>query len=914
MARGRAGRDYEVGGRITLEDSFSAVAQRVNVAYGRLYALFRGGSAGMAKSVYALGGVFRFLSLALWGPMGMVAGIAALVRSSLSASATVENLEIAFTTLAGGNVRAAQAHIAELREFAIGKPFEFTQLAEQSRLLQTYGFAMRDVTGLLRDFGNAAFTANTGYLGVQRMTRVFGQMHATGKVTFGQLGMLVRAGVPAFQILRDELHLTDQQLRNIARSSIPADRIIEALRRGMQQRFAGGMDRAAQTITAKLSDLSDVAGNFLALVGGQMRPVFASFLTEFKDGIDGLDLPTASRYVAGFLSTVLRLVRIGLEPLIGAFGTLRRRWNGDTRGAIASFRNFLGTIAGTVEGAVALISGSQGNGMARVPRALRDNLVQRGLWPTAVAFVRWVSRLRAIISGFVEGLVQEFERFRGMAVNVARALGIDTLPLRRTDGDARALGLSLGHLVGTLIRLRVALLALETVLAVSGGVRGAAAWARGFDGAIGKLLVRVGAAQLARGAGGQFEAASAMRFAYAGVGRALLAVRAAATGAWSALTASPMLGPGGIPAATGYRFALFRVVTALRAARATSLEAAGGLRALGAAMLSNPLTWAAAALLVSALAARYLSRNWAELSARMRRSPLQAGLISGAANALGPISGITLAMLRARDALRDLQQRSAFVRGLVATVRTYVAFVFTMGYLVLALAVGIIVRAAGAVGRFFQRIGAGVIGFFQSLGNAMTREGQWVVGFARRYGMVLFRGLVPTFLWPYITRFWGGFQRLYTRIMTWIADHTRGTFSGLGESILSPFRELARELVRVYNGLPAPLRTRLMDGSIATLTAFGNGGGAQSPGNTPPNPLAGGGAAIAAIGTNISAAGAASKDFNQRAAQSSAPRTRRVLVDRPVVLTLNGQQIASAMATHEEEEDLRRGGPGGDRS
>jgi phage tail tape-measure protein len=130
----------------------------------------------------------------LLGPVGIVAGLFALVRSSLNASATVENLEIAFTTLAGGNAAAAAAHIQELRDFAIGKPFEFTQLAEQSRLLQTYGFAMRDVTGLLRDFGDAAFTANTGYVGVNTMSRVFGQVHAAGRITFGQINQLHRTG------------------------------------------------------------------------------------------------------------------------------------------------------------------------------------------------------------------------------------------------------------------------------------------------------------------------------------------------------------------------------------------------------------------------------------------------------------------------------------------------------------------------------------------------------------------------------------------------------------------------------------------------------------------------------------------------------------------------------------------------
>jgi tape measure domain-containing protein len=182
-----------------------------------------------------------------------------LIGHAIRSGSEIENLELAFTTMLGG-ADAARAHLEELQRFAIGKPFEFAQLASASRLLQTFGFQARDVTGLLTDFGDAAFTANTGFEGVERMSRVFGQIRATGKTTVGHLNMLVRSGVPAYDILRERLGLTGEELQKIARSGIPAERVITALREGMRQRFSGGLDRAAATLAAKLSDLQDLAG------------------------------------------------------------------------------------------------------------------------------------------------------------------------------------------------------------------------------------------------------------------------------------------------------------------------------------------------------------------------------------------------------------------------------------------------------------------------------------------------------------------------------------------------------------------------------------------------------------------------------------------------------------------------------
>lgn len=495
--------DLEFGGRVFLQDAFSGVADRIATRFRSLEGTVTAGSRRVGVALHAMGqrfggleGVtgrareslgafarspFAHRAAANLGLAARAAGGAALSFGRLAAgigagvllggtvlaargvwrlgmaaarsSSEMENLRIAFTTMLG-SAQAANEHLRALQQFAVGKPFEFRDLVVASRNLQTFGFQAAEVQGLLQDFGDAAFNAGTGIRGVMSQVNVFGTILATNKVTFGQLRQLVRAGVPAFQILREQLHLTDEQLRNIARSSVGGRAIIDALRRGMQGRFAGGMERAATTITAAVSDLQDVGQIFLSWIGDELRPTILGFLNEFRTGLGRLDMVTVTRAVGQGLATLMRLARIALAPVLGAFADLRERWERDGGAALGPVRRFLGGFRDVVEGVAALVSSEDSRGVGRIPRALHDTLVRRGLWPLALRIAQWVDRARVLFGAFVEGWVSRLRETGSALGELGRVLGVGQGRMAVSRDIARQLGTALSYTAVALLFLR----------------------------------------------------------------------------------------------------------------------------------------------------------------------------------------------------------------------------------------------------------------------------------------------------------------------------------------------------------------------------------------------------------------------------------------------------------------------------
>lgn len=474
--------DLEFGGRVTLEDGFSRVADTVSARFSRFRRDFGAGVLsmdGMLNRVRtnvsmlpgvvsrASGAMDRFLSPMAGMAMGaarflaipILRGIFSLGRAAVRSSSEMENLRIAMTRMLGG-ADIANEHLRELQQFAVGRPFEFRDLVTASANLQRYGFHVGEVRGLLQDFGDAAFISGRGIRGVNTMVRVFGSTLATQRITYGQLNQLVNAGIPAHEILREQLHLSGQQLRNIARSGIPAVEIIAALRRGMVQRFGGGMALAAQTITARLSDLHDVAGIFLSFVGDELRPTIMGFLNELGHGIVSADMNAWAKRTADGLATLARIVRIVLSPITGAFTDLGNRWKNDSGRAARPLFNFLRNIRDVVQGVEALLTGDK-SGIGLVPSRLHNTLIRNGLWPLTLRIAQWGHRVRMIVGGFIEGVLKNFSRLGVGVTAIAAFFGIAHGRMTLTSAGARTLGSRLADLFAGVLALRVGLAALS---------------------------------------------------------------------------------------------------------------------------------------------------------------------------------------------------------------------------------------------------------------------------------------------------------------------------------------------------------------------------------------------------------------------------------------------------------------------
>ncbi|MDD2283540.1 MAG: tape measure protein, partial [Eubacteriales bacterium] len=214
-----------------------------------------------------LSGIWNFATSiqgAILGATGAFAGI----YKPMDIAGDYEQTQIAFETMLKSAEKAEQ-FLKDASEFANKTPFEFPELINSSKLLLAFGFEADKILDLMTVIGDTSSGLGAGAEGIDRITRALGQMQAKGRAQAEELLQLQELGVPANQILQEELGLTGEQIGNIGKESIEAAKVIDALLRGMDKRFGGMMDNQSKTAKGMMSTLKDTLQNSLLRPWGQ---------------------------------------------------------------------------------------------------------------------------------------------------------------------------------------------------------------------------------------------------------------------------------------------------------------------------------------------------------------------------------------------------------------------------------------------------------------------------------------------------------------------------------------------------------------------------------------------------------------------------------------------------------------------
>jgi len=192
------------------------------------------------------------------GGLGILAGagMAKVVRDGIQFNATMESNQLALKNLLGGS-KEAKKFLEQLYDTAKRTPFEFTDLTSASRRLISFGLDAEKTQRILAATGDAVAAMGGGAENIDRVTLALGQMQAKGKVSAEELLQLTEAGIPAYAILKKELGLTSDQVANIGNEGIKAEDAIDALTRGMEERFGGAAKKQAKTWEGMTSTMQD---------------------------------------------------------------------------------------------------------------------------------------------------------------------------------------------------------------------------------------------------------------------------------------------------------------------------------------------------------------------------------------------------------------------------------------------------------------------------------------------------------------------------------------------------------------------------------------------------------------------------------------------------------------------------------
>ena len=172
-------------------------------------------------------------------------------------SKSLEYANIAYANLFGSTELATE-FINVLEDFAAKTPFSFSDAEAASKRLLAYGVEYKNVMYMMQ--GIMAASAMQGNPEViERVSRSMGQIYTKGRLMNEEMRQLAEAGIPAYQILREELGLTQEQLQNLGDEAIPASVAINALIEGMNKRFSGVVSASAMTMTGLISNIKDNA-------------------------------------------------------------------------------------------------------------------------------------------------------------------------------------------------------------------------------------------------------------------------------------------------------------------------------------------------------------------------------------------------------------------------------------------------------------------------------------------------------------------------------------------------------------------------------------------------------------------------------------------------------------------------------
>lgn len=218
------------------------------------------------------------------GLAGVATGLGAVAVKGIMLSASMEQSQMAFTTLLGSAEKADQ-FLRDLWGFAARTPFEFEGLQQSARQLLAFGFRAEEILPMLTSVGDAASALGGGQVEISRIVRALGQMRAKGKVSAEEMQQLAELGIPAWDMLAKKIGIgVPEAMKRAEQGLIPGVFGVYSLMEGMNKRFGGMMEVQSKTLLGMWSTTKDNLAGIMRAIGDD-----AIKALELKDNLRALN-------------------------------------------------------------------------------------------------------------------------------------------------------------------------------------------------------------------------------------------------------------------------------------------------------------------------------------------------------------------------------------------------------------------------------------------------------------------------------------------------------------------------------------------------------------------------------------------------------------------------------------------------
>ena len=384
-------------------------------------------------------------------------------------------------TLLGG-VDKAEAKIKELSYMAAKTPFELPTLVDATQTLLAFGVKADDSTGILKSLGDISL-GNASKL--ETLTRAYGKMSSTGKVTLENVQMMIDAGFNPLNLIAERNHMTMESLyKAISDGKVPFDELTWAIQKATSEggQFYNGMETASKTLTGRLSTLKENWSAFLALL---TKPAYETLRdTILPSAIDMVDKLTASFNESG-LQGALSTVESEIAKISGNVVSKVTEYF-DSDQAKTDLQNATGKIAKLLTGGNIVLSDvlSFGNGLIKkIGDTFSDETVAANMSKIAEQIVSGIvtvkaERTTAIINGI------------GIAADIATAI-LNGAANAVANGDVEKFINSIGDAVANLLDNAPSKVTKLALAGAKAAISFVTSMAKGIPNAAGKIVYAV---------------------------------------------------------------------------------------------------------------------------------------------------------------------------------------------------------------------------------------------------------------------------------------------------------------------------------------------------------------------------------------------------------------------------------------
>lgn len=264
------------------------------------------------------------LQVAATAAAGVTVGVAALGKNTISTglayNAMQQNANAALKTMLGSQ-KAVNEQMEKLGKLAQNSPFSKATFISAQQQLIAFGVEVEKVIPLLDAMQNAVAASGGGSQQLADLAFVIAQIKAAGKITGQDLIQLGQRGINAAEIIGKAFGKSSAEVKAmISKNQIDADQAIDALTKGMMEKFGGATDAikqqwsgAADRIKAANRDIgADIGKMFIDPAGGgravewgnKLADVLRTFQKRLREAQGGIE---------DFLSPAFKNISKGLD-------------------------------------------------------------------------------------------------------------------------------------------------------------------------------------------------------------------------------------------------------------------------------------------------------------------------------------------------------------------------------------------------------------------------------------------------------------------------------------------------------------------------------------------------------------------------------------------------------------------------